>query len=81
MKKLTYLCAAFALAAMLGLPAVARKNHGNTGANKQTGPARPEKVQNKNGDKDRKGGRKTQTQAREGWEKGVAQHKAKGHNK
>jgi hypothetical protein len=84
-KKLTYLCVAFALAAMLGLPAAAQKSHSNSGTTKQTGLARAEGVQNPNGDKVRKGGKKTRTRtrAREGWEKGVAHHKdkAKGHSK
>ena len=57
--KLTNLCVPFALAAMLGLPAAAQKSHSNSGTNKQTGLARAEEVQNPNGDKDRKGGRKT----------------------
>jgi hypothetical protein len=75
-KKLKYLCAAFVLAAMLGLPAAAQKGRANTGAHKQTGQARAEEVQatNKKGDKDpspskgsKSKGKKTRT--REGWEK------------
>lgn len=80
MKKAKYLCLAFLVASLLAIPAVAQKIHRNSGTNKKTGQARAEEVQNKNGDKDRKGGKKTRTRAREGWDKN-AEHNAKGHNK
>ena len=83
MKKVKILGLAFLVASLLAIPAMAQKTHGNSGPKKQTGQARAEEVQNPNGDKDRKGGRKKQTRTRKGWEKGVAEHraKAKGHSK
>lgn len=78
MRKLTYLCVAFVLAAMLGLPAAAQRSRANNGASKQTSQARAEEVQatNKKGDKDpapskgskrKSQGKKTRTGG--GWEK------------
>jgi hypothetical protein len=80
-KKLTYLCVAFALAAMLGLPAAAQKSHRNSGANKQTGLARAEEVQNPNGDKDRKGGRKTRKNKKGDQDPAASMNKTEGNHK
>ncbi len=75
-----------ALAGLMVTGAAAQKSHGNSGTNKQTGLARAEEVQNPNGDKDRKGGRKNRKNKKGDHDpaastnKTEGNHKAKGHS-
>ena len=66
-KNLKYFCLALLVASLLAIPAAAQRGkkgtRNNNGANEPRGQARAEEVQseNKKGDKDQKGGKKTKT--------------------